>query len=65
MLASHLKQVLHQFLRLSQPLANEVAAAHREEGGVVCLGGDRLGKVGLTSARRAKQQDSFPRFSVP
>ena len=64
-LSSHLEQVLHQLLGLSQPLADQVTAAHREEGGVVCLGGHRLGKVGLASAWRAKQQDSFPRFSVP
>ena len=64
-LSSHLEQVLHQLLGLSQPLADEVTAAHREEGGVVRFGGDRLGKVGLAGAWRAKQQDSFPRFSVP
>ena len=64
-LSSHLKQVLHQLLRLSQPLADQVAAAHREEGGVVRLGGDRLRQVGLARAWRSKQQDSFPRFSVP
>ena len=65
MLSSHLKEVLYQLLGLSQPLADQVAAGHREEGGVVGLRRHRLRQVRLARARWAEQQDSFPWFSVP
>ena len=43
MLASQLEEVLHQLLRLAEPLGYEVGAGHTEKGRVVGLGGHGLG----------------------
>lgn len=47
-------------LTLSQPLRHEVWGGDREEGGVVGLGGHRLGQVWLPCSRRTEEQDASP-----
>ena len=42
-LPRHLEQVLHQLLRLSEPLGHQVRAGHGEESGVVGFCGHGLG----------------------
>lgn len=56
----HLKQVLHQALRLSHPLGDQICRRDGDEGGLG-LSGHGLGKVGLTSTGWAIQEDALPR----
>ena len=49
-LPRHLEQVLHQLLRLPQPLGHQVRAGHGEESGVVGLCGHGLGQIRFSSS---------------
>lgn len=54
-LTRQLEEILHQLLGFAQPLGHQIGAGHREEGGVVGLGGDRLGQVGFAGSGRLRR----------
>lgn len=51
-------------LTLAEPLRHEIRWRHREEGGVIGLGGDSFGQIRLPCAGRPKQENAPPRGAL-